>query len=85
MGMVRNVLGHAGQSMFGALTKAEFALSVARGLGGNLPADQHRELAGQVLRWADLRAPSGSDGMDLYLDEQGQLQRYIQAPQPSPF
>ena len=28
MGMVRNVLGHAGQSMFGALTKAGKALRV---------------------------------------------------------
>ena len=80
MGMVRNCLHHAQQTPAAkkqglTITKEEFALAVARGFGGNLPFETYRELAKNVMQWAEIRCPA--DPTKVFFDRaSGQLVRY---------
>merc|ERR1719271_2361750 len=80
MGMVRNCLHHAQRTPAErkqgiTITKEEFALAVSRGFGGNLPFESYRELAKNVMQWAEIRCPA--DPTEVFYDrDSGQPARY---------
>ena len=63
MGTVLNGLSH----MHGVTNRAEFAVALIRGLGGNLKDSAREALAKEVLGWVGESIPSGEnrDGGEL--------------------
>ena len=56
MGTVLNGLSH----MHGVTNRAEFAVALIRGLGGNLKDSAREALAKEVLGWVGESIPSGA-------------------------